>query len=167
MSNSGKIRVPVVDKNGKETHVWKSPDEIKSEANRASGIPITAAAPPESDRKVLDSSGDFVEPMSTSDDSIVKNPFSSTDFSHSINLASTFRSDLSLSEKAEFIADEISDSDWFAESKAYADGSDFELSEALEELREAGEDESPEAFDAAWNSIYNIADNDKVWLETE
>jgi hypothetical protein len=164
MSNAGKIRVPVVDKNGKETHVWKSPDELKGEASRSSVIP-TAPAPSADTRQPNPSSDDFVTSVDTVS---VESPFGpDANWSYKVDLGDILTADTSLAEKAELLSDAISDSDWYADTLAAAEGGSSELVDAVEDLREVSEDGSAAEFDVAWNNIYNIADNDKVYLGQE
>jgi len=163
MSNAGKIRVPVVDKNGKQTHVWKTQAEIDADAQRTA---ISAPAPKASsvirDVAPVEDEGSSFTAMG-----VAENPFAgSSEWKDAISVRDLFSDEYPISEKAELIADRITDSSWYADSLAAADGSDdFELGEALENLREAGEIGSQAVFDQAWNNIYNIADNDKIWLD--
>jgi len=163
MSNDGKIRVPVTDKNGKATHVWKTQEELRGEAARSS---INSPAPkPSSIVRGVTPSEDSNDSFSPT--GVESNPFEgSSEWKQAINLRDLFGDEYSVSERAELIADRLTDSDWYSDSAEASAGGAFELNDALEELREAGESGDSAHFDKAWSDVYNIADNDKIWLET-
>jgi hypothetical protein len=61
---------------------------------------------------------------------------------------------VSLKIRAELIADRIRASDWYY----------TELEDALRNLEDAGEDTW--SFDEAWDEIYDLADQDRCWIES-
>jgi hypothetical protein len=79
-------------------------------------------------------------------------------WAHQLNLADVFHdADLSFEERRDAIVRRIRLTAWF---KGYDETED--LPQFVEELAdtEAGE------FDAVWDSIYDIADADRVWIRT-
>ncbi len=76
-----------------------------------------------------------------------------------IKLGDFFRSDdLTVEEKAKEIVKRIRDSRWRDIS-----GSQLLLDDLLEEL---GSVADAAEFDYVWNEIYDLADIDRVWIET-
>ena len=81
---------------------------------------------------------------------------------HRLDVSNFFHSEeLSLEEKTKKIIATIKTRPWFAKLY-YVD----DLSEALEELSDAGEADDVEWFDATWNAIYDIFDAERVWVIT-
>lgn len=76
-----------------------------------------------------------------------------------LRLADVFHNDaLTFTQKRDAIVRRIRATTWF---KSYDDSGDLPM--FVEELSDSGD---TDAFDSAWDCIYDIADADRVWIET-
>jgi len=78
---------------------------------------------------------------------------------HKLNLADVFHSDvLSFEDRRDIIVGRIRATTWF---KDYDEGDD--LPQVVEELADM---QTADEFDVVWSAVYDIADADRMWIQT-